>query len=140
MRIFRTLVLGIAVCALLLAGCSRSRPAEAPAAGVRVVDIQVGRSAGADKTIADTTDTFSPADTFYVAVLTEGSAASFTLKARWLYEDGQVVDEYLQHLSAVGPASTLFHLEKPDGWPTGGYFVEISLDGAPAGVRRFQVR
>jgi hypothetical protein len=136
----RKIVIVVVACALALVGCSRSKPAEPPGEGLRVIDIQVGRSVGPDKTITDATDTFSPADTFYVAVLTEGAAAGFTLKARSLYEDGQVVDEYLQNLTTVGPASTLFQLEKPDGWPAGGYFVEISLDGAPAGVRRFRVR
>jgi hypothetical protein len=79
------------VVALLLAvalfGCSASKPAVQ--AGVTVTDIDVGRSVTADKTIAEKTDSFRPADTFYVSVKTDGSGPSATLTARWTYQDGK---------------------------------------------------
>jgi hypothetical protein len=124
--------------AVALFGCTASKPALQ--AGVKVTDIAVGRSLAADKTIAEKTETFRPADTFYVSVKTDGSGPSATLTARWTYEDGQVVDESRQNIAPTGSAAvTEFHLSKPDGWPAGGYKVEVLLDGTSAGTRDFMV-
>jgi hypothetical protein len=121
-----------------LFGCSAPPPVTQ--AVVKVTDIDVGRSAGADKTIGDKTDSFRPADTFYVSVRTEGSATSATLTARWTYQDGKVIDESKQTIAPSGSAAvTEFHLAKPDGWPTGGYKVEVLLNGASAGTKDFRV-
>jgi hypothetical protein len=78
-------------------------------------------------------------DTIYVSVRTEGGASSARLSARWTYEDGQLVGDSTQTVSASGSAVTEFHVSKPDGWPEGRYKVEVSLDGAPAGQREFRV-
>ena len=119
-------------------GCSASKPAVQT--GVKVNQITVGRSVTADKTIAEKTDSFRPADTFYVSVETDGSGPSATLTARWTYQDGQVVNESRQDITPKGGATvTEFHLSKPDGWPAGGYKVEVLLNGASAGAREFKV-
>ena len=69
-----------------------------------------------------------------------GSGPSATLTARWTYQDGQVVDESRQNITPTGGSTvTEFHVSKPDGWPTGGYKVEVLLDGASAGTREFKV-
>ncbi|WNL46030.1 hypothetical protein RKE25_21895 [Dyella sp. BiH032] len=31
-------------------------------------------------------------------------------------------------------------ISKPDGWPTGNYKVEITLNGQPAGTKEFSVK
>ena len=119
-------------------GCSAPKPAAQT--GVKVTQIDVGRSIAADKTIAEKTDSFRPADTFYVSVETDGSGPSATLTARWTYQDGQVVDESGQNIAPTGRATvTEFHLSKPDGWPAGGYKVEVLLNGVSAGAREFKV-
>lgn len=124
--------------AVALFGCSASKPAVQN--GVKVTDIDVGRSVTADKTIAEKTDSFRPADTFYVSVKTDGSGPSATLTARWTYQDGQVVNESRQNIAPTGSATvTEFHLSKPDGWPAGGYKVEVLLNGTSAGTRDFKV-
>ena len=125
--------------AVALFGCSASRPAVQT--GVTVTDIDVGRSVTADKTIAEQTDSFQSTDTFYVSVKTDGSGPSATLTARWTYQDGQVVDESTQNIAPTGSAATVteFHLSKPDGWPAGGYKVEVLLNGTSAGTRDFKV-
>ena len=124
--------------AVALSGCSAPKPAVET--GVKVTDIDVGRSVTADKTIAEKTDSFRPADTFYVSVKTDGSGPSATLTARWTYEDGQVVDESRQNITPTGSATvTEFHMSKPDGWPAGGYKVEVLLNGISAGTREFKV-
>lgn len=140
MTAYRAIVVAAVVCTLAVMGCSRSKPAGQAEVGIRVTEIQLGRSAGPDKTVGDVTDRFNPGDTFFAAVRTEGTSAGSTLKARWTYEDGQVVSEDSLTIAATGPASTLFHVDKPDGWPEGEYAVEIFLDGISAGTKRFKVR
>ena len=123
--------------AVALFSCSASKPVQT---GVRVTDIDVGRGLTADKAIAEKTDSFRPADTFYVSIKTDGSGPSATLTARWTYEDGQVVDESTQNIAPAGSATaTEFHVSKPDAWPAGGYRVEVLLNGTSAGTRDFKV-
>ncbi len=137
MNQYARIVVGLPLAVALFA-CSPSKPGAQT--GVKVTDIAVGRSVAADKTIAEKTESFGPADTFYLSVKTEGSGPSATLTARWTYEDGQVVDESRQNIAPTGSAAvTEFHLSKPDGWPAGGYKVEVLLDGASAGTRDFKV-
>jgi hypothetical protein len=140
------LALGLAVA---MAGCKKdappppqeeaSVPAPAPAE-FSVSTIEVGKGIGADKRVAAPLSTFKPKDTIYVSVATEGAAASKTIAARWTFEDGQVVDEGTESISPTGPAVTEFHIAKPSGWPAGKYKVEISVDGAPAGNKEFEVK
>jgi len=137
MNQYARIVVGLPLAVALFA-CSPSKPGAQT--GVKVTDIAVGRSVAADKTIAEKTESFGPADTFYLSVKTEGSGPSATLTARWTYEDGQVVDESRQDITPTGGATvTEFHLSKPDGWPAGGYKVEVLLNGASAGTREFKV-
>jgi hypothetical protein len=146
----RTRLFGISLLALMLAAglsaaCARS--SENPGAtgttgtgvGVRVSHIDMGRSLNADKTINDPTDSFKPNDTIYASIATEGTAATTTLKARWTYQDGQVVNESTQTIAPAGNARTEFHIAKPDGWPTGKYTLEIFVNGSSAATRDFDV-
>jgi hypothetical protein len=129
------------VLSLGLAACSRPAPSGGAATqGVRVTDVNLGRTLNADKTVADNTTSFRPIDTIYASVVTEGSSSSAALKARWTYQDGQLVDESVRTIAPTGKATTEFHVSKPDGWPTGKYKVEVSLDGAPAGTKDFEVK
>jgi hypothetical protein len=51
-----------------------------------------------------------------------------------------VVDESRQNITPTGSTTvTEFHLSKPDGWPAGGYKVEVLLNGISAGTREFKV-
>jgi hypothetical protein len=63
-----------------------------------------------------------------------------TLKARWTYEDGQLVNESQQTIAPTGPAVTEFHIAKPSGWPAGKYQVEISSAAGSLGSKSFEVR
>jgi hypothetical protein len=134
-------LLVLALAALAACGSKPAPPPAAPAApaGVKVTGISVGRSLGADQTIADKTESFKPADTIYVSIKTEGAASSATLAARWTFQDGQVVTESHQTIAPTGDAFTEFHISKPDGLPAGKYKVEVMLDGASAGIKDFEV-
>ena len=50
------------------------------------------------------------------------------------------VKEDTATISATGPATSEFHISKPDGWPVGTYQVDITVDGKPAGTKSFKVQ
>jgi hypothetical protein len=114
-------------------------PAAAAPAPFKVVSTNLGTQLTADKKVATPTDKFAPTDTIYVSVVTDGASPSVALKARWTYEDGQLVNESAQTIAPTGPSATEFHIAKPSGWPTGKYKVEISANGAPVTVKEFAV-
>jgi hypothetical protein len=92
------------------------------------------------QSVADETSEFRTNEVFHALVTTEGTATGATITARWTFQDGQVVDETTQPISASGPSTTEFHVAKPSGWPAGNYKVEISLNGAAAQSKDFSVR
>jgi hypothetical protein len=144
-RVYGTSILALTLAGVLSAACTKS--SDNPGAtgtsgagvGVRVSHIDMGRSLNADKTINDKTDSFKPTDTIYASVATGGTAATAALKARWTYQDGQVVNESTQTIAPTGDARTEFHISKPDGWPTGKYKLEVFLNGSSAATRDFDV-
>ena len=116
-------------------------PAPAPV-GVTVSSINLGSSIGANKKVGAATDTFNKADTIYASIDTTGTGTA-TLKAKWTYhKDGKVapVKEDAQTIASAGPATSEFHISKPDGWPTGDYQVEVLIDDKSAGVKKFSVK
>lgn len=138
----------IALCLMILVtGCAKKetvtppqRTVPTPAASVSVTAIDLGRSLAADKSIGERTDSFRPADTIFASIGTEGSGTAKTLRARWTFQDGALIDESSQTISPSGSARTEFHVSKPDGWPVGRYRVEVTLDGNPAGAKEFTVQ
>ena len=100
----------------------------------RVKGLQLGNAIGADKRVTRAEPTFAPGDTIYASSRRVGVAPSATLEARWTYGDaGQIVSSRAQPIAPTGPASSEFHISKPDGWPAGDYKVEISANGAVVG-------
>lgn len=120
--------------------CRGNGANNAGTAGVRVTDVTLGRSVGGDKAITDRTDTFKPNDTIYASIATEGSAPSVTLRAKWSFEEGQLVDESTRTIAPTNRERTEFHISKPTGWPAGKYKLEVFLDNQPAGTKNFDVR
>jgi hypothetical protein len=116
---------------------SAPAPASAP---FRVSGVQVGNAIDADKEVVAPSATLAPGDTIYASVMTEGAAPKVTLTARWTYEDGQLVDETTQIIAPTGPATSEFHISKPDGWPAGRYQVQILADGTAVATQQFEVR
>lgn len=140
-----TIISTTACLALLVASAACGRKADTAGTtttntGVRVTDVSLGRAIGGDKAITDKTDTFKPNDTIYASVATDGSALSATVRAKWTFEDGQVVNDSTRTLTPSKPERTEFHISKPDGWPAGKYKVEVFLDNQPAGTKDFAVR
>jgi hypothetical protein len=127
------------------AACNKKKetppPPPVPSAtqGVSVVRVTLGKDVGGDKKVTTAADTFAPTDTIYASVDTEGTALTSSLSARWTYQDGQTVKEETQSIMPTGPATTEFHISKPDGWPVGGYSVEILVNGTSARKASFRV-
>jgi hypothetical protein len=118
-------------------------PAPVPApAGVAVASVTLGNAVGADKKVTAASDTFAKSDTIYASVDTTGSGSA-SLAAKWTYtKDGKTVPvkEDTATISATGPATSEFHISKPDGWPAGDYQVDITVDGKPAATKAFKVQ
>lgn len=70
---------------------------------------------------------------------TDGSGNG-TLRARWTYQDGKVVNESEQPIAPTGPAHSEFHISKPDGWPKGKYTVEKTRNGTSVGSKDFEIK
>ena len=123
-------------------------PAPAPApmpttASVNSVDL--GNAVGADMRVTAPMTSFAPKDTIIAAVATGTSdpAASVAgkLGAKWTHVDSsQTVHEETKDITFAGDGVTDFQISKPDGWPTGKYKVEISLDGTVVQTRDFDVK
>jgi len=120
-------------------------PAPAPAAATAsVTSVDLGTAVGADMKVTAPTTTFAPNDKIIAAVSTSTSdpaaAVNGTLGAKWTFQDGQVVHEESKAFNLTGPGVTNFEISKPDGWPTGKYKLEVSLDGNVVQTRDFEVK
>ena len=111
-------------------------------AGVTVGTITLGNAIGTSKKVTQASDSFGKKDTIYASVDTAG-AGTATLKAKWTYRKSgkeAVVKEDTQTITPTGPASSEFHISKPDGWPAGDYQVEIFVDDKSARSKTFTVK
>ena len=143
----------IAAIALTLTGCGKKEeppkpktaetaPMPMPAAGVAVTAVTLGNGIGPQKQVVNASTSFAKNDTIYASVNTTGSGTS-TLNAKWTYRaNGQDVPvrEDSQAINATGPATSEFHVSKPDGWPAGDYKVDISASGGAPVTRTFAVK
>ena len=147
-------VLSLALLAVSFAACKKSEPppqaapappkpaAQAPAAApvFAVASVDLGKEIGADKRVGAPITVFAAGDTIYASVASSGASPSVTLKARWTFEDGQLVNESSQSIAPTGPVVTEFHIAKASGWPAGKYKVEIAANDAVVGSKEFEVR
>ena len=102
-------------------------------------EVETGKKVEADKSIADDTDDFGVRDTIYVSVKTEGTGSG-TLAAKWTFQDGQTVEESSQSIDPTGDAWHEFHIQKASAWPAGKYKVDVTLNGAAAGSKEFEIK
>jgi hypothetical protein len=141
-----TLLLGLA--ALTMAGCKKPAPAPpaqetaAPAAPLAVASIDLGKAIGPDKRVTTPLTTFGLRDTIYASVNTTGAGTNAPIAAKWTYVGVKeiTVNESSESVSPTGPAVTEFHITKATPWPAGKYKVEITLNGAPAGTKEFEIK
>lgn len=114
-------------------------PAAANNATVTLGAVELGSGVDASNKVVAASNSFTPTDSIYAAVTTQGSG-DVTLAARWTYQDGQVVHEDSKALHANGPQTTSFMISHPGGFPTGNYKVDISMNGTPVASKAFSVK
>ena len=139
---------GLAIAgSLIVVGCQQKREPPPPAATTtpapppfKVTGIELGKALTAEKKIAAPLTAFGTRDTIYAVIASEGVSKSTKVAARWTFQDTSLVAEDAQDLAPTGPAWTEFHILKPTRWPKGKYAVEVSVDGAPAGRKEFQIQ
>ena len=148
-RAATTGLLALALGAAMVLGCKKEQPppTQAPpgsptpsVTAVRVTEVQLGKAVGADKRVENPTESFNTKDVIFASVVTEGTAPSAELTARWTYQDGQVVNETKRAIAPTAKEITEFSIQKPDGWPAGQYTVAILLDGKPVESKTFKVQ
>jgi len=138
---------------LLLAGCNRDAPgaappaaptapepppAPAPPAPATVTSVELGNAVDDQNRVSTPASAFAATDTIYASVGTAGESAA-KLAARWTFGEGQLVRTTEADVAA-GPQVIAFDIHHPEGWPTGTYRLEVSLDGTVVETREFSVR
>lgn len=138
---------------LLLAGCNRDAPntapppaptapepppAPAPPAAATVTSVELGNAVDDQNRVATPASEFATTDTIYASVGTAGETAA-KLAARWTYGEGQLVRDTEADVAA-GPQVIAFDIHHPEGWPTGTYKLEVSLNGTVVETREFSVK
>lgn len=146
----RTLTRATAVALMLVAAAACGKKANentsetspgtiAPATTVQVADVDLGKGVGADKHVTDKSDEFKPNDTIYASIHTTGTAQNATITTRWMYEDGQLVNERTESISPTGDAYTEFHVAKSSGLPEGKYTIHVLVNGQEVQTKDFKV-
>jgi hypothetical protein len=139
---------GLGLAVVGMASCKKKEPPPPPEAAApapappafAVQGVELGKSIDADKKVTAPSTTFGRRDTIYASVATEGAAPSKAISAKWTFQDGQVVKEQSESIAPTGPAATEFHISKKGPWPVGKYKVEVSVDGASAGSKDFEIK
>jgi hypothetical protein len=94
-----------------------------------VIDVDMGRHAGADKKISDKTDTFAPSDTIFASVHMSGTAKDGAVVGRWTFPDGSVVNQNAEKPTTEDDRYLAFFIAKPGGLAPGKYTFNVLVDG-----------
>ena len=144
---YRSAVLvALAMAVLAGAGCQKKSEEPPPVAEApkptpfRIASVDLGKRLDADKKVVEPSAIFGTRDTIYVSIGSDGSASSVTLRALWMFEDGQKVADDAQGLAPTGPAQTEFHIMKATPWPKGKYTVEVFSDTTSFVRKEFMVQ
>ncbi|MFB9067667.1 hypothetical protein [Pseudofulvimonas gallinarii] len=150
------LVLALAVAGLT--ACKKDEPAPAPApapspapaatpapppapaaAPLAVADVQLGNALTESGDAVPMTGAFSPKDAIHAVVHTTG-VGNATLGANWTYgADRQAVHQEEHRIDTDGPSRHLFRINMEDGFPTGTYQVDVTLDGNVVSSKSFSI-
>ena len=80
-------------------------------------------------TLGTPTSTFGPQDSVYAEIQSNGTADGYTIYAKWIGADGNVLADYGIRINEAGPKRTVISLSKPDGWPPGENRIELAING-----------
>jgi hypothetical protein len=137
-------ILLVALTSLALAACGKhgdTAPApQAAAAGVVLVSVTLGNAVNTNQEVATPATAFTPKDTIYASVATTGAGNNVQMAAKWTFQDGQTVSDSTTAISPTGPASTAFHIAKPEGFPPGTYKIDVTVNGGTPISQSFAVK
>ncbi len=111
-----------------------------PTGDFRITSVTLGKAVDEEGQVRQSQDAFAPADKIYAAVVSVGSSDGLTLAARWTAADGTQVASAGQSLNPSTPTVTTFSIAQPEPWPTGGYKLEVSVNGRVVESRSFLVQ
>ncbi|MEZ0475391.1 hypothetical protein AB6713_12335 [Luteimonas sp. B3_2_R+30] len=121
-------------------------PAELNARDATEVDaeiVQVRLSDYGDmekKVVGSAVSHFAPTDTVYAEVESAGTADAYTIYAKWISNEGDVLADYGVRVDQPGSQRTIISLSKPDGWSSGKNTIELAINGEHEQTVTFQVQ
>jgi hypothetical protein len=140
----------VAAVAALAGACTRSevpRPEggetgladSAATVELHVSNVMIGRRIGPGNRITEPTFEFTPQDTVYVSVATQGTGGAGTLTAAWRSQSGEILQKSSEPVPPAGE-NTQFRLAQPKGLKPGTYKVIVFLGDDSVETRVFAVK
>lgn len=111
-----------------------------PTGDFRIASVTLGKAVDAEGQVRQAQDSFGTGDKIFASVISIGSSDGLTLSAVWTAADGAQVASAGQSLNPSTPTVTTFSIAQPAPWPTGGYRVDISVNGRIVETRRFLIQ
>lgn len=93
-----------------------------------------------ENTLGAPSSTFGPRDSVYAEIRSNGTASEYTIYAKWIGADGNVLADYGIRVNEAGPKRTVISLSKPDGWPQGENRIELAINGKVLRTETFRVQ
>src|SRR5882724_4884700 len=101
------------------AACGLFQGCRQPPPPLAIAAVDTGTSVDEENRVVVSSQTFSPQDTVYGSIKTEG-AGEGTLAVSWVRQ-GQALDKQTQIINATKPTWFAFHFIPPGGWPKGTF-------------------
>ncbi|PZO63283.1 MAG: hypothetical protein DI635_09095 [Pseudoxanthomonas suwonensis] len=105
----------------------------------KITGVQMARSVDSTGKAVSPVTTFTPQDTIYVSIASDGVAQKVGLSVRWSYQTGEVFGNESKTIDANGPRFTEFHISKTSAWPAGFYKVDVMHNADPVQTVEFEV-
>jgi hypothetical protein len=111
----------------------------APPTETRVSNVMIGSQMGADGRISVPSFEFTPQDTVFVSVATEGPLEGARLTAAWRSPGGEILQQSAESVRPRGE-NTVFHLSEGKGLKPGTYKVVVFLANDSVDTKVFVVK
>jgi hypothetical protein len=107
---------------------------------VGLEDVELGRGVNRDHTIRDEADTFQAKDTIHASIRVSGSANSGLVRAVWLDEKGEHLQDDTRIVSPSRGEIVSVQVSRPQGLAGGRYRLDIFLDDRLVESKGFTVQ
>ncbi len=110
-----------------------------PTGDFRISSVTLGNAVDEAGHVRTPMEIFTPGDKIFAAVVSVGGSDGLTLAAQWTAADGTPVAQAGQSINPSTPTVATFSIAQPEPWPTGGYRVDIAINGRVVESRNFLV-